>query len=373
MKTRTIVLFALLPALFACGPGENPAPVPRGGGDAGLPAGYDAGLDFLRRAATDGNFRDPGLTALAAGAFLSRPGGVREDDRGFVDGLLSYVAGFQKEDGGIYDKGLANYTTCAAVMALTSTGTGEYGEAVEKAAAFLKTLQTESGGIGYSDKHPGDADLSNTQFAIESLRAAGLEPNDQVFSKALQFLQRVQNRSESNDFRYEMEGGRIVTAMDDGGAFYKPGESKAGLVELPDGRLAFRSYGSMTYALLKCYLLAGLPGDDPRVEATVKWIRNHYTLEENPGFDEAKAPGAAQQGLFYYYFTMAKALDLLGVDSITDADGLERAWRKELREKLASLQQEDGSWVNEKADRWMEGNPVLATCYALSALSYCAD
>jgi hypothetical protein len=39
-----------------------------------------------------------------------------------------------------------------------------------------------------------------------------------------------------------------------------------------------------------------------------------------------------------------------------------------LQSVLARAQREDGSWVNEFAPRWWEGNPVLCTAYALHAL-----
>lgn len=45
-------------------------------------------------------------------------------------------------------------------------------------------------------------------------------------------------------------------------------------------------------------------------------------------------------------------------------------WRAELRAELARRQQPNGSWVND-TDRWMEGDPILVTGYALLALSYC--
>ena len=66
--------------------------------------------------------------------------------------------------------------------------------------------------------------------------------------------------------------GTDVRSGDDGGSGYAPGESKAGFLELGDGTKIPRSYGSMTYALLKGYLFAGLPKDDPRVEAAWKWL-----------------------------------------------------------------------------------------------------
>jgi squalene-hopene/tetraprenyl-beta-curcumene cyclase len=372
MALRLSVVLLVFATLLAACDGSGGVSPQRSFVDEGLLAAYDRGLDFLRAAAPEGNFMDPGLTGIAAAPFVNRPGGIREEDAEFVDGLLDYILSFQKADGGIYDKGLANYTTCAAIMALASDDDPKRALAVGKAADFLKTLQTSSGGIGYSDKNPGVADLSNTQFALESLRMAGVKPNDPVVSETLKFLQSVQNRSESNNATYELADGRIVAIQNDGGAFYKPGESKAGMRELPDGRVELRSYGSMTYALLKCYLLAGLTADDPRVLASVKWIRTHFTLEENPGFQGNENPNAALQGLYYYYFTMAKALDLLGTDVVEDVDGLKHEWRKELSEHLLTLQREDGSWLNEKAERWMEGNPVLATSYALIALSHSA-
>ena len=51
-------------------------------------------------------------------------------------------------------------------------------------------------------------------------------------------------------------------------------------------------------------------------------------------------------------------------------DGRKVDWANELIDKLASMQKADGSFVNEKASRWSEGNPHLATAYALLALQH---
>ena len=101
------------------------------------------------------------------------------------------------------------------------------------------------------------ADLSNTQFAVDALRASGLDPEDEAFVKALVFLQRTQNLTSVNEFedkvRAEDGSWQTVTSGDDGGSAYYPGNSPAGYIDLPDGRRVPRSYGSMTYALLKTY------------------------------------------------------------------------------------------------------------------------
>jgi squalene-hopene/tetraprenyl-beta-curcumene cyclase len=66
---------------------------------------------------------------------------------------------------------------------------------------------------------------------------------------------------------------------------------------------------------------------------------------------------------------MAKALDLYGEERIVDAQGTAHPWRRQLSGRLVAMQsKEDGSWLNENSPRWFEGNPILATAYALLAL-----
>jgi squalene-hopene/tetraprenyl-beta-curcumene cyclase len=148
-----------------------------------------------------------------------------------------------------------------------------------------------------------------------------------------------------------------------------PGDSKAGFIELADGTKVPRSYGSMTYALLKCFVFAGVPKDDPRMQAAWEWCSRNYTLDVNPGFEHLSDPSAAYQGLFYYFNTMARALDAYGEDVIVDAAGAEHPWRSELCGRIVAMQSKiDGSWLNRNSPRWYEGNPLLATAYALLTL-----
>jgi squalene-hopene/tetraprenyl-beta-curcumene cyclase len=65
------------------------------------------------------------------------------------------------------------------------------------------------------------------------------------------------------------------------------------------------------------------------------------------------------------------ALDALGEDQFTDASGQKHDWRRELFTALKQRQRPDGSWANEKSEAFMEGNPDLATAYAVLALRYC--
>jgi squalene-hopene/tetraprenyl-beta-curcumene cyclase len=295
-----------------------------------------------------------------------------------IDQGIVWIASLQKENGSIHDGEMANYVTCAAVLALARTGNAAYAPAIARARDFLVGLQADEA-EGYSPDHPfygGNSygneerpDLSNVQMALEALAASGLEKGNPAYQRALVFLSRCQNRSESNTMTYPQGDGTVLVSADDGGATYAPGDSKAGTIDLGNGKKIARSYGSMSYALLKSFIFAGLPNDDSRMQACWEWLRKHYTLDVNPGFEASKDPTASYQGLFYYFHTMAKALDLFHEEVIVDGSGVPHDWRAELAGRVVAMQSKaDGSWVNENAPAWWEGNPVLATADALLTL-----
>ncbi|HEX37479.1 MAG TPA: hypothetical protein ENG70_01265, partial [Candidatus Cloacimonetes bacterium] len=139
-------------------------------------------------------------------------------------------------------------------------------------------------------------------------------------------------------------------STNDGGFMYEPGISKAG---------GSTSYGNMTYAGLKSMIYAKLDKNDPRVQAAYDWISNHFIVETNPVL--------GNQGLFYYYLMMAKALTAYDVDIIVGDDGIEHDWRAELANQLIKIQNEEGWWQNENG-RWWENNKVLVTTYCIISL-----
>ncbi len=376
-----IVTGAALAALAGCGddaPSERPADAPgaAGGGDAR--AAYDRGLDYLLTQQEDGVWmKQTAFTALAVTTLLERPGGVRAADRAVVDKALDHLAAAVLPDGSVETEHFPpNYVTSAAVMALAAGKRPQDREEIDRAAGYLKSLQfldekdSSYGGIGYgSDKTRSD--LSNTQYALASLRAAGVPESDPVFQRAIVFLNRTQNRKENETpgeptSWVDQESGKTVVRANDGGANYRPGDSKAGFDERPDGTAVLRSYGSMTYAMLRCYHLAGLPASDPRVKATVDWISKNWVIDRNPGMPEH----AKLDGLFYYYMTIGKTLPAAGIDELVTPDGRRIDWRKELAAHLMATQHEDGSWASTDP-RWNEDVPALATSFALTALGAC--
>lgn len=347
-----------------------------------------AALDWLIARQKNGRFGvkevdDPGVTAIALSAVMRTSKMLGVERPAFVKQGLEWLVSLQKDDGAIYLMGLKNYVTSVAIEALVTSGDPAYAKVIEKAVGYLKVSQLDDdegyssetdpyyGGFGYgSSERP---DLSNTQMAIDALHTAGVAADDASFQKAIEFLQRCQNRTESGAAPTAVGDGSIVVPGDDGGAIYRPGDSKAGTDPAPgskegDRRVVARSYGSMTYALLKSYLFAGLDPEDPRVAAAFEWIQRNYTLEVNPGFKAGTKKDIPYQGLFYYYLTMARALKAFGVAEITDGEGVKRNWRAELRGMLWKTQAADGSWTNTRSSRWMESDPVLVTSYALLAL-----
>ena len=75
-------------------------------------------------------------------------------------------------------------------------------------------------------------------------------------------------------------------------------------------------------------------------------------------------------GLFYYYHTFGKAMTALGDDIFVDAKDVKHDWRKELFEALKKRQQDNGSFINAGDRAFQEGDPNLATAFAVLSLSY---
>jgi squalene-hopene/tetraprenyl-beta-curcumene cyclase len=312
----------------------------------------------------------PALSGLALTAFQGDPTGFYKNkyeaniSKGYEQ-LLSHV----QPDGGIYVEKLANYNTSISMMALLVANNPAYEPILKKARQFEIGQQdlrsgddAVSGGIGYGGSYH-HSDLSNTTYALEALHftqylksdvANDPEAKDLNWKAAIQFISRTQNLPGSNDQKWASGD-----PDNKGGFIYFPGDSKAGEQKLENGKTALRSYGSMSYAGLLSFIYAQVDKNDPRVKAVIDWLSRNYTLAENPGM--------GQEGLYYYYHTMAKALSAAGIDTLTLKDGTKVNWRQDLAKRLLNLQNADGSWVNQSG-RWMERDPTLATAYGVITL-----
>jgi squalene-hopene/tetraprenyl-beta-curcumene cyclase len=388
---ETVIAVHGLPVPDGAGPdagGEEPPPPARVQAGQELEPALERALAFLEAHQQAGTFGlelpgwsgpEPGVTALnlAAACWLHDRLGLPRPD--WIASGLDYLAGLQKDDGAIAAHGLDVYTTSVAIEALVAGGREQDRPVIERARAFLVAAQADEGegysieqdphygGIGYGgDERP---DLSNTQMALDALAATGMAREAEVFRKALVFLERCQNLGERAVHEWPRQGGGRMVSGVDGGATYMPGNSPAGEDAAGGDTWIARSYGSMTYGLVKSYLFCDVPPSDPRVQAAVDWLGRHFTVDRNPGFAD-EAEGA--QGLYYYYMAMARTLAMLPPDGLKDAAGQPVLWRDALRRKLLDEQRVDGSWVNERSPRWWEGAPTLCTAYALLALESAA-
>lgn len=336
----------------------------------------DKGINWLAKAQQPGGFwsqaEHPALTGLVLTGIMGEPSGqMKANPPDFVIKGYNYLLSTVKPDGGIYVKDLPNYNTSVSMMALVASYNPSYEPILRKARNYVVGLQSDfgkpgvtdnmyDGGIGYGSKYE-HSDMSNTMFALEAIHYTKFLSDDKGgeavalkklnWDAAVKFIERSQNLPGHND-----QPWASGDSQNKGGFVYFPGDSKAGEMDLDGGKKALRSYGSISYAGMLSYAYADLKKDDPRVQAVKEWLQNNYTLDENPGM------GA--EGLFYYYMTMAKALNAFGVDTLTLNNGQTVNWRKDLTLKMINLQKNDGMWVNDNG-RWWEKDPNLVTAYAV--------
>jgi len=312
---------------------------------------------YLRQQqAADGTWeKHPGITAMAATALLKQPGTSPAEQLRVVGKTLDGLAGLAKPDGGIYEKDIPHYITAVSVMALVAGGRPQDKPLIEKARGYLAAALLDEGeGVGPTDKFYGGAsyggataerraDIISLEYALRAMKESQVPASNAAWDKALKFIQRTQNNSETNDQSW---------AANDGGFVYLPGFT----YNVNGGT---RSYGAATYAGLLSYSWANVKKDDERVKAVLKWVRDNYTVDENPGL--------GQKTVYYYYMVFAKALQAVGEPVIVDAKGQRHNWREDLGRKLLSLQHPEGYWVNEIKDE-MQDNKVLVTTFTMMSL-----
>jgi squalene-hopene/tetraprenyl-beta-curcumene cyclase len=341
-----------------------------------------SGLAWLAQAQHEdgswGGRPDVGITGLAVTA-LAR--GDRQRYSTAIDQGIAYLFKNRRADGAFVnpDGTVVNYRTAVAVQALLAVDPHGYAEAIRKGRDVILKGQVANrddlinyGGFGYDPAQRKDADMNNTVFAMETmhqLEQHGYEVPLEAWQRAQTFLNRIQNRTESND------ASVIINSHgNDGGFHYRVNETKANdgkPIEGKDGKKIYPSYGSMTYAGLLSFIYAKVDKEDPRVQAALQWIRDHYTLTENPGMTTRADPAKGKEGLYYYLHTFVKTLSTYGEETLQTPQGA-RPWRSDLISRLAELQQPDGRWENPE-DRWWEADPSLVTSYICLALAQCKN
>ncbi|MGB9693771.1 MAG: hypothetical protein ACPLYF_02905, partial [Fervidobacterium sp.] len=328
----------------------------------------EKGLAWLRTSQySDGSWRSSvGVTALCTLAFLNA--GYDETDPD-VNQAIQYILSKAQTDGSIYVAlNSREYETSLAILALVATHNDLYRTIIEKARNWLVNSQWDEnclwgnvskdswyyGGFGYgTGSRP---DLSNTQFALLALDAAGLPKDDPTWIKAQVFLHRCQKVNfpitlniEGTQYTVQPWNYTYTPEGYDGGFLYYPGENPYG---------AEYSMGSMTGAGIWGLLLSGVPKNDQRVTEAINWVINHYTWDTNYG--------CAGQRRYYYYLSMAKALTMYREKIIGGHD-----WYQELYNKIIdptemiTVSADKVKWVPTTYEDYV---PELPTTYAILSL-----
>ena len=320
---------------------------------------------LLSKQADDGHWSDPQMPALTAlPLWALSTADLKLSTLNFKPAItkaVSFVLKTQRPDGGFYvpkpgrgGSGLGNYNTSVCLSALFDSGLAPKA-ALLKARTYIASSQLEgddtmAGGFGYDKiSRRRYADLSNTSYAMSAMaKTASLEEfrtegkkADIDWDKALSFVQNL----------VETEG------PDKGGAVYNERTPQAGTTTNAQGKVHLRAYGSMTYAAVLSMCSAKLDRGDPRVRQSLEYLTKYWSVDENPGM--------GNQGLYYFYDIMARALSAAGIEKVGEHD-----WKKELSAKVISLQKPDGSWANDN-NRFWEADPVLCTSFALLVLNLC--
>lgn len=352
---KTAVLLGVLAAL------ANPDIL--AGESVTLEASIEKGAKFLlAKQSADGHWSDaqmPALTALPVWALLGAP--KAPDTEGAISNGVRFVLSTQRDDGGFYvprpgrgGSGLGNYNTSVCLSSLFESKLAPV-SAMLKARSYIASSQltgddTMAGGFGYDKvSRRRYADLSNTSYALDAMRRT-------------ESLEELRTDGKRADVNWDQALAFVENLMkkegpDAGGAAYNERTPQGGTETNKSGRVQLRAYGSMTYAAVLSMCHARLDRSDPRVRQSLEYCERNWTVDENPGMGD--------QGLFYFYDIMARALSAAGVDEVGG-----HVWKTELSRKVISLQKPDGSWYNAN-NRFWEADPVLCTSFALLVLELC--
>ncbi len=314
----------------------------------------------------------PAVTALALSAFMGEPTGRwKQGPQPNIDKGYAFLLDSAKPDGTIHRGQLVNYNTAISMMALLATNKKEHEPILRKARAYLVSSQSDfgeksknddvmDGGIGYGSRYP-NSDMNNTLVALEALHYSKHLVKDNPANADLNWAAAIEFLKNCQQVPANKQSWVSADAKDRGGFVYFPGNSMAGgVTNTATGKVALRSYGSVSYAGMLSFTYADMKKDDPRLTAVFDWLQKNYAIDENPGM--------GPQGYYYYLHLMTKALTLHNVNELELKDGRKINWRREVAMKLINLQKPDGSWLNDQTARWWEKETALVTAYSVIAL-----
>jgi hypothetical protein len=302
----------------------------------------------------DGSFapassRDICKVAMTSMALWSldelEPRGLESAD---AERAARFLLANHREDGGIYDpaRGLAVYTSGVATRALRTLGKrDDWPELASTLANVELFVYRRAAPESIVDAQQAGASLAGQSREVAKGLLKDSKPADDPKRKALEFLARC-DRDEARS-----------------PARVRAGESTRDPSDVVD----------FTYDDLLPFVYCDLSPEQQLALRARSALTNYYTPDRNP--DLTKRYGAAgfmpgTQGLFYYYFVVAKTLTTFRERALVTADGVSHDWVDDIGSRLIRTQSSTGAWSNGEAS-WWEDEPVLATSYALLTLKLC--
>ena len=321
------------------------------------------GEDNIWHSPNYGNLKDgAAITSLVLYSLSHQPAELLASKRARIERAIERLIENSKDadyiknvDGPDY----SNYATALFLIACKQIGHNLQQTQSNRLLRYLVGAQltfesagVDHGGWDYSGWMTGERPTPGTNVSVSCLACECLRlhakqiDSADVFEHTIAWAQRTQN--------------------DDGGFCFHPKRShdgnKAGWKD--EQRTNPNSYGSASADGLRILLACGMAKDDKRFISALDWIKNNLDAEKVPGFENLEHTGGWDQGLlFYWYYSVSKCLDIL-------PDEQSIPFAEALRTKIIDLQKDDGSWANPNA-RMREDDPLIATSFALIALSAC--
>ncbi|HZV02090.1 MAG TPA: PDZ domain-containing protein [Planctomycetota bacterium] len=301
-----------------------------------------------------------------------------------IDALIAH----QAPDGGLDDKGVflarRAYATAFFLIALKEQKFHPDWHALEAERArewLCRDQLTEANGYPPTDPNYGGwsdylmsgrsgADMSLTSWVLDALCASGLAADRPEWTRAKGFLERCQN-TKVRGASAETQGKEAP--LRDGGFGFSPVDSKAGLVNVGEGIIVPRSYGSATADGLRGLAAAGMAKDE-RAQKAASWLASWFTLDRTPGFDPKDMVGWADGMRYYWLSSLARGFKLAHIRKVALGPGAEgRSWPDEVVRWLANRQRPIRNCWQNSADVMHEDTTTVATSFALIALGAARD
>jgi hypothetical protein len=273
-----------------------------------------------------------------------------------------------------------NYATAYALTCLVAAANEKDRPLIERMREYLIDRQFREengfgrgtvvyGGWGFGGPlpeggSPGHMDIHHTRCVLQALRRAGVE-DAEMFARAEEFLRLMQRHPALVHSRPPQRESTSFAAWNgpfDGGFYFSPivlAANKAGFTE-KGGLKFYRSYASATCDGVLALLACDVTATDERIGEAAKWLARHPQLDWPGGVPQDAHENWGESIRFTHFAVRAQTMQALG-SALED--------RIELRQKLTSHQQANGSFQNNDGFLMKEDDPLLCTALAVLALA----